>query len=72
MKMLDLKIPEKNNNIVMKYYNLILRKDLIGSFVLYILAIGLAVIINQETINNIQCKKTDEDIIKSLDSINLE
>ena len=56
----------------MKYYNMVLRKDLIGTLVLYILAIGLAVIINTEAINGIKCKKTDEDIIKSLNTINLE
>jgi hypothetical protein len=72
MKMLPLKIPEKHNNLVMKYYNMVLRKDLIGTLVLYILAIGLAVIINTEAINGIKCKKTDEDIIKSLNTINLE
>lgn len=72
MKMLKLEIPKKHNDIVMKYYNLILRKDLIGSFVIYILAIGLSVIINFEAINNIKCKKTDEDIIKNLNSINLK
>ena len=74
MKILPLNIPENsiNNNILMKYYNLVLRKDLIGSAVLYILAAALAVLINSESMNNIKCKKTDEDIVKNLSSINLE
>jgi hypothetical protein len=74
MKILPLNIPENsnNNNTLMKYYNLVLRKDLIGSAVLYILAAALAVLINSESMNNIKCKKTDEDIVKNLSSINLE
>jgi len=32
----------------------------------------LAVLINIESMNNIKCKKTNEDIIKNLSSINLE
>jgi len=56
----------------MKYYNLVLRKDLIGTTVLYILAAALAVLINSESMNKIKCKKTDEDIMKNLSSINLE
>ena len=74
MKILPLNIPENsnNNNTLMKYYNLVLRKDLIGSSVLYILAAALAVLINSESMNNIKCKKTDEDIVKNLSSVNLE
>lgn len=74
MKILPLNIPENtnNNNTLMKYYNLVLRKDLIGSTVLYILAAALAVLINSESMNKIKCKKTDEDIMKNLSSINLE
>jgi len=74
MKILPLNIPENinNNNTLMKYYNLVLRKDLIGTIVLYILAAALAVLINSESMNKIKCKKTDEDIMKNLSSINLE
>jgi len=74
MKILPLNIPENtnNNNTLMKYYNLVLRKDLIGTTVLYILAAALAVLINSESMNKIKCKKTDEDIMKNLSSINLE
>ena len=74
MKILPLNIPENtnNNNTLMKYYNLVLRKDLIGTAVLYILAAALAVLINSESMNKIKCKKTDEDIMKNLSSINLE
>lgn len=74
MKILPLNIPENanNNNMLMKYYNLVLRKDLIGTAVLYILAAALAVLINSESMNKIKCKKTDEDIMKNLSSINLE
>ena len=74
MKILPLKIPNtpNNNNMVMKYYNLVLRKDLIGTATLYILAAALAVLINTESMNNIKCKTTDEDIVKNLSSINLE
>ena len=74
MKIQPLNIPENtnNNNTLMKYYNLVLRKDLIGTAVLYILAAALAVLINSESMNKIKCKKTDEDIIKNLSSINLE
>ena len=74
MKILPLNIPENsnNNNTLMKYYNLVLRKDLIGSAVLYILTAALAVLINTESMNNIKCKKTDEDIVKNLSSVNLE
>jgi hypothetical protein len=74
MKILPLNIPENtnNNNTLMKYYNLVLRKDLIGTIVLYILAASLAVLINSESMNKIKCKKTDEDIMKNLNSINLE
>ena len=74
MKILPLNIPENsnNNNTLMKYYNLVLRKDLIGSAVLYILTAALAVLINSESMNNIKCKKTNEDIVKNLSSVNLE
>lgn len=74
MKILPLNIKDNpvNNNIVMKYYNLVLRKDLIGTMVFYILAAAMAVLINTESMNNIKCKKTDEDIVKNLSSVNLE
>jgi hypothetical protein len=74
MKILPLNISENtnNNNMLMKYYNLVLRKDLIGTAVLYILAAALAVLINSDSMNKIKCKKTDEDIMKNLSSINLE
>jgi hypothetical protein len=74
MKLLPLKIPNNanNNNALMKYYNLVLRKDLIGSMAIYIIAAALAILINIESMNNIKCKKTDEDIIKNLTSLNLE
>jgi len=51
---------------------LVLRKDLIGSMAIYIIAAALAILINIESMNNIKCKKTDEDIIKNLTSLNLE
>ena len=74
MKLLPLKIPNTNraNDAVTKYYNLVLKKDLIGSFAWYVLVACLAVLINIESMNNIKCKKTNEDIIKNLSSINLE
>ena len=74
MKLLPLNIPNNanNNNALMKYYNLVLRKDLIGSMAIYIIAAALAILINIESMNNIKCKKTDEDIIKNLTSLNLE
>lgn len=73
MKLLPLNVPDtkRSNNIMMKYYNLVLKKDLIGSFVFYVLAAALAVLINSETMNNIKCKKTDEDIVKNLSSVDI-
>ena len=74
MKMLPLKVPNTNraNDVMMKYYNLVLKKDLIGSFVWYVLAAAVAVLINSESMNNIKCKKTNEDIVKNLSSISLD
>jgi hypothetical protein len=74
MKMLPLKVPNTNraNDAMMKYYNLVLKKDLIGSFVWYVLAAAVAVLINSESMNNIKCKKTNEDIVKNLSSISLD
>jgi hypothetical protein len=73
MKLLPLNIQntKRSNDFMMKYYNLVLKKDLIGSFVFYILAAVLAVIINSESINNIKCKRTDENIIKNLSSVDV-
>ena len=73
MKLLPLNVPntKRANNVMMKYYNLVLRKDLIGTFVFYILAAALAVLINSESMNNIKCKKTDEDIVKNLSSVDV-
>jgi hypothetical protein len=73
MKLMPLNIPntKRENNIMMNYYNLVLKKDLIGTFVFYVLAAALAVLINSESMNNIKCKKTDEDIVKNLSSIDV-
>lgn len=73
MKLLPLNVPntKRTNNFMMKYYNLVLKKDLIGSFVFYVLAAALAVLINSESMNNIKCKKTDEDIVKNLSSVDI-
>ena len=73
MKLLPLNIPntKQMNDIMMKYYNLVLKKDLIGTFVFYVLAAALAVLINSESMNNIKCKKTDEDIVKNLSSMDV-
>jgi len=73
MKLMPLNIPntKRENNVMMNYYNLVLKKDLIGTFVFYVLAAALAVLINSESMNNIKCKKTDEDIVKNLSSIDV-
>jgi hypothetical protein len=73
MKLMPLNIPntKRANNVMMKYYNLVLKKDLIGTFVFYILTASLAVLINSESMNNIKCKKTDEDIVKTLSLVDI-
>lgn len=73
MKLLPLNIPntKQMNDVMMKYYNLVLKKDLIGTFVFYVLAAALTALINSESMNNIKCKKTDEDIVKNLSSIDV-
>ena len=73
MKLSVLKVPDTNraNDVMMKYYNLVLRKDLIGSFVFYVLSACLIALINSEALGNIKCKKTDEDIIQNLSSIDV-
>ena len=73
MKLLPLNIPntKQMNDVMMKYYNLVLKKDLIGTFVFYVLAAALTALINSESMNNIKCKKTDEDIFKNLSSIDV-
>lgn len=73
IKLMPLNIPntKRANNVMMKYYNLVLKKDLIGTFVFYILTASLAVLINSESMNNIKCKKTDEDIVKNLGLIDI-